>query len=131
MRLDILVCSDNQQLVGSLSSIVDRDGYRFKVCCRGMEVLQALKALKFDMLILDLETSGLDGLLLLSIARRIDPKLPIVAISSRPALHEREIQHKGVLYHPVEPTSNNGMEQVVKAGVEYAKKAGMGSGGGF
>jgi CheY-like chemotaxis protein len=61
-----------------------------------MEVVQALLARSFDRLILDLDTPGLDSLFLVSIARRIDPHLPVVAISSRPVVQAREIQQKGV-----------------------------------
>jgi len=87
-----------------------------------MEAIQVLTAFTFDLLILDLETSGLDGLLFLSIVRRIAPKLSLMAISGRPYLHERELQHQGVLCHLVDPFSETGMEQVVRTGLQHAAK---------
>ena len=64
MALNILVCSDNHQIVESLASIAHRDGYRFMACRRGGEAVRALVVFKFDILILDLETPGLDSLFL-------------------------------------------------------------------
>lgn len=119
MTLNILVCSANHQVVESLASIARRDGYRFMACCRGGEAIRALMVFKFDILILDLETPGLDSLFLLSTVKRIDPQLFVVAISSRPVVHAKEIQQKAALCHLVQPTSHGEMEQVVKAGAEY------------
>jgi len=70
-----------------------------------MEAVQTLMARSFDGLILDLETPGLESLFLVSIARRIDPTLPVVAISTRPVGLVREVQQKGVVCHLVSPDS--------------------------
>lgn len=122
MALNILVCSDNPQVVEPLTSIARREGYRFMVCGQGGEALRALMVFKFDLLILDLEILGLDSLFLLSAVKRIDPQLFVVAISRRPVVHTREIQQKAALYHLVQPPSSGKMEQVVKVGVEHVNR---------
>ncbi len=93
---NILVCSNNDQLLTALGPTSGQGDVHFTVCRRGMEAVQALMALSFDRLILDLETPGVDSLFLVSIARRVAPRLPVVAISSRPVLQTREIEQKGV-----------------------------------
>jgi CheY-like chemotaxis protein len=70
-----------------------------------MEAVQTLLAGSFDGLILDLETPGLESLFLVSIARRIDPTLPVVAISTLQVGLVREVQQKGVVCHLVSPDS--------------------------
>lgn len=105
MIRNTLICSDNDDLLTSLRPSSSQGEGHFTVCRRGMEVVQALLARSFDRLILDLDTLGLDSLFLVSIARRIDPHLPVVAISSRPVVQAREIQQKEVAYHLVPLTA--------------------------
>lgn len=108
---NILICSANDSLVTSLR--LGSEAFRLTVCRRGMEVVQTLMALSFDGLILDLETPGLESLLLVSIARRIDPTLPVVAISTRPVGPVREVQQKGVVWHLVSPDSTLELAQMI------------------
>ena len=104
MTRHVLICSANDPLVTSLHLRSGQGAFRFTVCRRGMEAVQALLARSFDGLILDLETPGLESLFLVSIVRRIDPTLPVVAISTRP-VGLREVQQKGVVCHLVSPDS--------------------------
>lgn len=111
MTRNILICSANDSLVTSLR--LGSGAFRLTVCRRGMEVVQTLLALSFDGLILDLETPGLESLLLVSIARRIDPTLPVVAIATRPVGPVREVQQKGVVWHLVSPGSTPELAQMI------------------
>ena len=111
MTRNILICSANDSLVTSLR--LGSGAFRLTVCRRGMEVVQTLMALSFDGLILDLETPGLESLFLVSIARRIDPTLPVVAISTRPVGPVREVQQKGVVWHLVSPGSTPELAQMI------------------
>jgi CheY-like chemotaxis protein len=93
---NILICSANEDLLTALRAASGGGDVHLTVCRRGMEAVRALVALSFDRLILDLETPGLDGLFLVSIARRIDPHLPVVAVSRGPVVQARAIQQKGI-----------------------------------
>ena len=115
---EILICSANEDLLTALHAASGAEGVRFKVCRRGMAAVRALMALSFDRLILDLETPGLDGLFMVSIARRIDPHLPVVAVSRGPVVQAREIQQKGVAHHLVPPTVSPEIAQRIAIGVE-------------
>ncbi len=115
---NILICSANEDLLTALRAASDGGDVRLTVCHRGMDAVRALMALSFDRLILDLETPGLDGLFLVSIARRIDPHLPVVAISRGPVVQAREIQHKGVAHHLVPLTGGPEIAQMIALGVE-------------
>jgi len=114
---NILICSADEDLLTALRAASGGD-IRLKVCHRGMDAVRALMALSFDRLILDLETPGLDGLFLVSIARRIDPHLPVVAVSRGPVVQAREIQHKGVAHHLVPLTAGPEIAQRIALGVE-------------
>lgn len=117
---NILICSANEDLLTALHAASGAEGVRLTVCRRGMEAVRALIALSFDRLILDLETPGLDGLFLVSVARRIDPHLPVVAVSRGPVVQAREIQQKGVAHHLVSLTPGPEIAQMIALGVESA-----------
>lgn len=120
---NILICSANEDLLAALRAALDGGDVRLTVCHRGMDAVRALTALSFDRLVLDLETPGLDGLFLVSIARRIDPHLPVVAVSRGPVVQAREIQHKGVAHHLVPPTAGPEIAQRIALGVEQGEEA--------
>ena len=115
---EILICSANEDLLTALHAASGAEGVRLTVCRRAMAAVRALMALSFDRLILDLETPGLDGLFMVSIARRIDPHLPVVAVSRGPVVQAREIQQKGVAHHLVPPTVSPEIAQRIAIGVE-------------
>ena len=115
---EILICSANEDLLTALHAASGAEGVRLTVCRRAMDAVRALMALSFDRLILDLETPGLDGLFLVAIARRIDPRLPVVAVSRGPVVQAREIQQKGVAHHLVPPTVSPEIAQRIAIGVE-------------
>jgi len=114
---EILICSANEDLLTALHAASGAEGVRLTVCRRGMAAVRALMALSFDRLILDLETPGLDGLFLVSIARRIDPHLPVVAVSRGPVVQAREIQQKGVAHHLVPLIAGPEIAQMIALGV--------------
>lgn len=120
---NILICSANEDLLAALRAALDGGDVRLTVCHRGMDAVRALTALSFDRLILDLETPGVDGLFLVSIARRIDPHLPVVAVSRGPVVQAREIQHKGVAHHLVPLTAGPEIAQRIALGVEQGEEA--------
>jgi DNA-binding response OmpR family regulator len=115
---NILICSANEDLLMTLRAASDGGDVRLTVCHRGMDAVRALMALSFDRLILDLETPGLDGPFLVSITRRIDPHLPVVAVSRGPVVQAREIQHKGVAHHLVPLPASPEIAQRIALGVE-------------
>ncbi|MGH2627349.1 MAG: hypothetical protein ACRDHY_11940 [Anaerolineales bacterium] len=115
---NILICSADEDLLTALHAASGTEGVRLMVRRSGMEAVRALMVLSFDRLILDLETPGLDALFMVSMARRIDPHLPVVAVSRGPVAQAREIQHKGVAHHLVPPTASPEIAQRIALGVE-------------
>jgi DNA-binding NtrC family response regulator len=115
---NILICSADEDLLTALHAASGTEGVRLMVRRSGMDAVRALMVLSFDRLILDLETPGLDALFMVSMARRIDPHLPVVAVSRGPVGQAREIQHKGIAHHLVPPTASPEIAQMIALGVE-------------
>ena len=113
MTRHVLICSANDPLVTSLHLGSGQGAFRLTVCRRGMEAVRTLLAQSLDGLILDPETPGLESLFVISLARRIDPTLPVVAVSTRPVGPVREVQQKGVVWHLVSPGSTPELAQMI------------------
>ncbi|MBI3007269.1 MAG: response regulator [candidate division NC10 bacterium] len=96
MRMPVIVCSNNSVVVDAVSRAFDHNGHRLTVCESGLEVLGAVGVVASDLVILDLETPGLSGLLLVSAVKELAPGLPIVAVSTKPDPDARAVSQKGV-----------------------------------
>ncbi len=94
--MHVIACSKNAGVVSGLSQALDRQGHRLTVCESGMETLGAVEVVDPDLLILDMETSGLNGLLLVAAIKELAPDLPIVAVSTRSEADARALVQKGV-----------------------------------
>lgn len=117
-------------MVEAASRALDRDGYRLTLCESGMEALGAVGILEADLLILDLETPGLNGLLIIAAIKELAPELPIVAVSTTPQVDARAVSHKGVLFATLPPGSNGGMQELL-AGLVQDRSIGLPTGAGL
>jgi CheY-like chemotaxis protein len=101
----VIVCSTDPA-VGDAVSQAFRGGdlHRQTVCESGLEVLGAVGVLDSDLLVLDLESPGLSGLLLISAIRELAPTLPILAVSTHEGgVDVRALAEKGVPYVRIDP----------------------------
>ena len=94
----IIVCSKNPVLVDASTRAFDLSRFRLTVCGSGLEALGAVGVVHADLLILDMQMPGLDGLLMIAAARELSPRLPIVAVSTTPQEDARTISQRGVSY---------------------------------
>lgn len=69
---------------------------RLTVCESGMELLAAVRALAADLVVMDLGTHGLGGLLLVSAVQELAPGLPILAVSATADGDGRPLIQKGI-----------------------------------
>ena len=100
-------------MVEAASRAFDRDGYRLTLCESGMEALGAAGILEADLLILDLEMPGLNGLLIIAAIKELAPELSIVAVSATPQVDARAVSHKGVLLATLPSGSNDGLQELL------------------
>lgn len=94
--MNVIICSGNPTVVAVVSRAFDHGEHRQTICESGLEVLGLVGVLASDLLVLDLETPGLGGLLLIAAIRELAPELPILAVSTQPAADARALAQKGV-----------------------------------
>ena len=127
--MHVMLCSNNADLMDAASKAFSEDGYRLTVCECGLEALGVVEVMDADLLILDLDTPGLDGLLILAAIKELAPALPIVAVSTKPQVDARAVSHKGVL-HATLPSGSAGAMQLLLSGLAQTEKARFTSGAG-
>jgi two-component system alkaline phosphatase synthesis response regulator PhoP len=81
----VLVVEDDPDIVELISHYLEGDGLRVEALGNGNEALRRLKDESFDLLILDLQLPGMDGLSLCGALRR-DPStenIPVIMLTAR------------------------------------------------
>jgi CheY-like chemotaxis protein len=96
--MDVVICSNNPAVLDAVSRALPPEEGRQMVCESGLEVLGLIGVLDCDLLVLDLETPGLGGLLLISAIKELAPTLPILAVSTKDGVDARPLSQKGVPY---------------------------------
>ena len=94
--MHIIICSDNPAVPDVVSGHLGDHAARLTVCESGMELLGAVRAVDSDLVILDLGTHGLGGLLLVSAIQELSPGVPIIAVSSTPDVDGRPLVQRGI-----------------------------------
>ena len=94
--MHIILCSDNSAVREAVVGRVDDPTARLTVCESGMELLAAVRSLAADLVVLDLGTHGLGGLLLVSAVQELAPGLPILAVSATVDVDGRPLIQKGI-----------------------------------
>jgi DNA-binding response OmpR family regulator len=78
----LLVVDDDDDMRALLRRTLESDGYEVAERDRGTHVLEALRGSPFDLIVLDKEMPGLNGLDLLPLLRREFPQLPVVFVTA-------------------------------------------------
>jgi len=109
--------------VDAASRVFDRDGSRVTVCESGLEVLGTVEILDADLLVLDLDTPGLSGLLMIAAVKELAPTLSIVAVSTKPQVDARAVSHKGVSYATLPSGPNGGVQSLMASLTQMGRDA--------
>ena len=126
MDAHIIVCSKNPLLLDAATQAFDPARFRLTVCESGLEALGTVKVVNADLLILDMQTPGLNGLLFIAAARELAPKLPIVAVSTTPQEDAKAISQRGVSYATLPSGPDIGAQALSVSLVAIGQREGLG-----
>lgn len=87
MRL--LVVEDEAALCSSIAEGLRLDGYEVDTCQDGLETLELCDAETYDLILLDLNLPGLDGMEVLRRLRQGDGETPVLILSARGQLQDK------------------------------------------
>lgn len=85
----ILVVEDEMELCGAIAEGLELDGYAVDACYDGSEAHQLLLVEEYDLVVLDLNLPGLDGMELLEELRRVNREVKVLILSARGSVEDK------------------------------------------
>ena len=85
----ILVVEDERQLCDDIAEDLELERYTVERCYNGLTAWEHILVEPYDLVILDLNLPGMDGLDILRAIRQEKPELRVLILSARSALSER------------------------------------------
>lgn len=80
-RIRVLLVDDEKEYLHVLSNRLGKRGLDVVKASSGQEGIQALRRQDFDVAVLDLKLEDMDGLEVLKVFKRMDPKLAVVMLT--------------------------------------------------
>ncbi len=87
--MKILVVEDEQQLCSDIAEDLELERYTVECCYDGLEAWERIFVEFYDLVILDLNLPGMDGLDILRAIRREKPELRVLVLTARNSLEDR------------------------------------------
>lgn len=87
--MKILVVEDEQQLCNDIAEDLELERYTVECCYDGLEAWERILVESYDLVILDLNLPGMDGLDILQAVRQEKPELRVLILSARSSLTNR------------------------------------------
>ncbi len=125
--MHVILCSDSAGVREAVTVALGNRADRVTVCDSGMELLATVRTLVADLVVLDLGTHGLGGLLLVSAVQQLAPGLPIMTVSTSGDVDARPMMQKGIP-HVVLGLAQDREMRVLLAELTGRRAAAMGAG---
>ena len=86
-HLRVLVVDDDPEIPELLGSYLESRGYAVRTCSSGDEAVAVLRESEFDLLVSDINMSGMNGFELLRVTRATYPRIGIVLMTAYDGAH--------------------------------------------
>jgi len=84
MNNSVLIVDDEENFLLLLDWILTKDGFRVKTASDACQALRLFGAERFNLAIIDIQMSPVDGIGLLSALRKISPSTPVIMTTACP-----------------------------------------------
>ena len=113
-RVRILVVDDEHTLRESCAAVLRHEGYDVTVCSRGQEALDLLKRRAFDLVLVDLYMSQVDGLTLLRTALGTNRDTMVIVMTGNPSVESSvEALRQGAFDYLPKPFSASHLQVLI------------------
>src|SRR6184192_2176244 len=113
-RVRVLVVDDEHTLRESCAAVLRHEGYDVTVCSRGQEALDLLKRRAFDLVLVDLYMSQVDGLTLLRTALGTNHDTMVIVMTGNPSVESSvEALRQGAFDYLPKPFSASHLQVLI------------------
>ena len=107
----ILIASNDDVVTDCITDILDEDKFLAIYSDHASKVLLKVLDIKLDLLILDTDLSGMSGLEILPIIKKVRPNVPLIILSSDNSFETgQKIAKFGILLYLLKPIDTNKLE---------------------
>ena len=98
-----------------LSVFLAKEGYRIETANLSSEVIKKVQNMYIDLVIIDVKLLRMKGYEIITILKKINPGLIIIAISSSNSLElAKKVRQKEVFFYAIKPLDHNEIKLVVR-----------------
>lgn len=113
-KLRIMVLDDEPIVCKRLKPALEKQGYEVDTFIESSEAMERIKHVTYDIIITDLKMRGVDGMHLLSEAKRRSPETEVIVITGFATMETaKESFHKGVFDFIAKPFKLSEIQEVV------------------
>lgn len=126
-RSCILIADDQPDVLKALRLLLKAEGFKIETASTAEEIIDSVKAHDFDVILMDLnyvrgETSGQQGLNVLSMVRQIDDTLPVVVMTAWSSVELAvEAMRRGARDFMPKPWKNERLLTVLRTQIELGR----------
>lgn len=114
-KLKIMVLDDEPIVCKRLKPALEKQGYEVDTFTESFEAMEQIKNIDYDIIVTDLKMKGVDGMQLLTEAKRRSPKTEVIVITGFATLETaRQSFQKGVFDFIAKPFKLSEIQEVVK-----------------
>ena len=115
-RAKILVVDDEENFLRLLTHTLKKDGYEVKTAADGQEALRLLEREKFDLALIDIRMTPMDGLAVLGGIKRQHPQTKVIMITAYPSAETRMLSfEKGAYRYLIKPIEIHELKEAIRA----------------
>jgi DNA-binding NtrC family response regulator len=114
-KMKIMVLDDEPIVCKRLKPALEKQGYEVDTFTQSSEAMEQIKNIDYDIIVTDLKMKGVDGMQLLTEAKRRSPKTEVIVITGFATLETaRQSFQKGVFDFIAKPFKLSEIQEVVK-----------------
>ncbi|MEJ2717041.1 MAG: response regulator [Deltaproteobacteria bacterium] len=118
-KLRIMVLDDEPIVCKRLKPALEKQGYHVDTFTESVDAMEQIEQVAYDIIITDLKMKGVDGMKLLSEAKRRWPKTEVIVITGFATMDTaKESFHKGVFDFIAKPFKLTEIQQAVRRAEE-------------
>jgi DNA-binding NtrC family response regulator len=121
-RANVLIIDDESSILESLRILLRNEGFTPHTAQGGRQGLEQIATLSPDIVLTDVRMPNVDGIEVLSAARRQDPAIPVILMTAQATLQPAvQAVNEGAFYYIQKPFRNDDLVAILRRAAEHRR----------